>query len=476
MSTKSHFADDGSPQPSPRSSAPFVALSCFAVANGMEAEVRQAFRARPHSVDGVAGFLRMEVMQPAEDASEFWLMTFWTDEESFRAWHRSHRYADAHAGIPKGLKLVRGRTRIRYFAMSAPDDSSPAYSPAGFVADRERIAAEIVSRHFARNPDLARRYGDSGRSKCEADARYHILYLAEAVAASSPELFRNYAVWLSALLGGLGLPPAHLLTQLQTLAEVLSDREPSAQTRTAVGYLRGILADPAAIDSALDDYIGAPDTDTDLTARVLDALLAFDRRRALEAIDEAAASGLSLDRIYLGIFQPLLREVGKRWQTNGISVAQEHYCTAAIQLMMGRLSDRVFAGATNGFSVVAACVGEELHDVGLRMVADLLQAAGWDSRFLGADVPVRDLLRALRAVRADALCLSVTLTSHLARTHEVIQAIRAEPDLQRLRIVVGGYPFIVQPDLWRRMHADGHAADARSAVAVCNRLVGHRVG
>lgn len=93
----------------------FVALSCFTVANGMEAEVRAAFETRPHAVDQVEGFLRLEVIQPAEDSSEFWLLTFWTNEDSFKRWHRSHQYSDSHAGIPKGLKLVRGRTQVRYF-------------------------------------------------------------------------------------------------------------------------------------------------------------------------------------------------------------------------------------------------------------------------------------------------------------------------------------------------------------------------
>lgn len=94
----------------------FAALSCFTVANGMEADVREAFRARPHAVDDVEGFLRLEVIQPAENPSEFWLLTFWTDEVCYRRWHRSHHYSDSHAGIPKGLKLVRGRTEIRYFS------------------------------------------------------------------------------------------------------------------------------------------------------------------------------------------------------------------------------------------------------------------------------------------------------------------------------------------------------------------------
>jgi heme oxygenase (mycobilin-producing) len=39
----------------------FVAISKFAVANGMTAEVKQAFVNRPHLVDGAEGFVRMGV-------------------------------------------------------------------------------------------------------------------------------------------------------------------------------------------------------------------------------------------------------------------------------------------------------------------------------------------------------------------------------------------------------------------------------
>jgi heme oxygenase (mycobilin-producing) len=98
--------------PSPQG---FAALSRFTIANGMAAQVKAAFRDRPHLVDGATGFRRMEVISPVDRPEEIWLLTFWTDEESFRTWHRSHLYRDSHKGIPKGLKLVPGETEIKHF-------------------------------------------------------------------------------------------------------------------------------------------------------------------------------------------------------------------------------------------------------------------------------------------------------------------------------------------------------------------------
>jgi heme-degrading monooxygenase HmoA len=93
----------------------FTALSRFVIANGMEAEVRAAFRARPHMVDNVEGFRRMEVISPLARPQEIWLLTFWKDRKSYELWHHSHMYHDSHRGIPKGLKLVPGETQISHF-------------------------------------------------------------------------------------------------------------------------------------------------------------------------------------------------------------------------------------------------------------------------------------------------------------------------------------------------------------------------
>ena len=93
----------------------FVAISKFAVANGMTQEVKDAFVARPHLVDSAEGFVRLDVLSPVEMPNEIWLLTYWQSEESFRAWHKSHMYRDSHKGIPKGLKLDPNATEIRFF-------------------------------------------------------------------------------------------------------------------------------------------------------------------------------------------------------------------------------------------------------------------------------------------------------------------------------------------------------------------------
>lgn len=92
-----------------------MALSRFEVRPGWEGSVATAFRDRPRLVDDEPGFLRLEVIRPMATPTEFWLLTFWTDEASFRRWHREHDRRAVHDRIPAGLKLVPGSAEVSAF-------------------------------------------------------------------------------------------------------------------------------------------------------------------------------------------------------------------------------------------------------------------------------------------------------------------------------------------------------------------------
>jgi two-component system NtrC family sensor kinase len=89
-----------------------LAISRFKVANGMEAEVREAFLTRPGFVDSAKGFLGMETYTLKTDASVFYLVTRWSDQDSFHTWHHSKQHHESHRFIPKGLKLDGSYTEV----------------------------------------------------------------------------------------------------------------------------------------------------------------------------------------------------------------------------------------------------------------------------------------------------------------------------------------------------------------------------
>jgi diguanylate cyclase (GGDEF)-like protein len=78
----------------------------------MEEEVRKAFLHRPCQVEKAPGFRGLEVLTDATDPAQFLLLTRWTDEESFRAWHSSEAHHESHKLIPRGLKLDASFTSV----------------------------------------------------------------------------------------------------------------------------------------------------------------------------------------------------------------------------------------------------------------------------------------------------------------------------------------------------------------------------
>jgi methanogenic corrinoid protein MtbC1 len=209
----------------------------------------------------------------------------------------------------------------------------------------------------------------------------------------------------------------------------------------------------------------------DLAARYLEALLGARRNDAGRLVLSAVETGTSVRSIYMDVFQPVQREIGRLWQTNEVSVAQEHFCTAATQLIMGQLFPMFPQIPRNGKRVVVTCVGGELHEVGARMVADLFEMEGWDSYFLGANTPSKGILSAVAEREADILAVSVTIHYNVEAARQLICAVRGSPDATSLKVMVGGRPFLVAPSLWSAVGGDGFAPDAEEATVAAARLV-----
>lgn len=86
----------------------------------------------------------------------------------------------------------------------------------------------------------------------------------------------------------------------------------------------------------------------------MNALLGGYRRAAGQLVFDAAERGEPVCELYLHVFQPALREIGRLWQLNKIGVAQEHFCNAATQIVMSQLVPRSSAAERRGRGADAA--------------------------------------------------------------------------------------------------------------------------
>ena len=344
---------------------------------------------------------------------------------------------------------------------------------AGHAIERQRrqLAEAVVARQYDRQPELRERYGTGGQAKCVQDTEYHLAYLAAAVMYSSQVLFCDYIAWAKMVLAAIGVVPQDLEANLLCLRDVLTVQLPAESAAVVAPIIDAALRMLPDAPLESPSFLDGDDALTALARRYLQALLRAERHQASHLILDAVRDGVTVDDIYLRVFARSQREVGRLWQCREITVAQEHYCSAATQLVMSQLYPYLFALPKSGLRLAAASVREELHEIGLRIVTDLLEADGWDTLYLGANVPAEALLRTIEQQRPNLLVISATMSFHLGDVERLITLVRSCAGGQGLPIMVGGYPFNVDSELWRRVGADGQGANAEQAREVASRLV-----
>lgn len=108
---------------------------------------------------------------------------------------------------------------------------------------------------------------------------------------------------------------------------------------------------------------------------------------------------------------PLLADVGERWRCGELSISVEHFLTATIRSALIPSLGSVHAepGAPK---IVFATPSGEPHDLGSLVAALVAARAGAESIFIGADVPIADLVDAVAQSRADVLVLGLVTLPH----------------------------------------------------------------
>src|SRR4051812_9791154 len=163
-----------------------------------------------------------------------------------------------------------------------------------------------------------------------------------------------------------------------------------------------------------------------LLERYAEALTAGDAQAALAVVEEALSDGIPPAEIQAAVIQPALVRVGELWEHHELTVADEHLASEITQRVLVRLVAPLRAAepSTREKVLVSAVEGER-HVIGLRMVADVLEGAGFDVLFLGADVPTGSLIAAIARHAPAVTVLGCTCTA--TALVEAISAIGDSP-------------------------------------------------
>ncbi len=144
--------------------------------------------------------------------------------------------------------------------------------------------------------------------------------------------------------------------------------------------------------------------------------------------------------------------------------------TAIIERQMGDLHVYFKPKIEKDKILVIGSVDKEYHRVGVRMVADFFEQDGWTVHYLGAAVPTETFLAMAREMKADLIGLSAQMIYHLPSVTDFVRQ-TGQYGLDGIPIMVGGMPFIQQPELYTKLDVHFSGVDALDAVKKANQLV-----
>ncbi|MBN2344650.1 MAG: cobalamin-dependent protein [Deltaproteobacteria bacterium] len=173
----------------------------------------------------------------------------------------------------------------------------------------------------------------------------------------------------------------------------------------------------------------------------LAALIRGDSSRCLAIVKELIDTQIDIRDLYTQLFQSSLYEVGRLWEQNKISVAREHLATAITDRAMHLAYPRLFAEPPNGRKrAVVSCAANEMHQIGGKMVADILELNHWDTHFLGANTPTDQLLTHIEEESASLVALSLSVYFNMPSLIQLITLVRET--YPGIKIIVGGQAFL----------------------------------
>ena len=331
----------------------------------------------------------------------------------------------------------------------------------------QQLTQEIHRRQLEHDPQLRETLDERAIQKMYQDVQYNVDFLRVAMQLETDTIFANYARWMYQLLSSLMTycTREQLRDRMVYHYELIRTCMVSVIPKEMQPKLHRLLdlavcATREECERDTEPQPGPMPYEDEIT-RYIDCLLQADTKGAIGLVADYIKAGIPLEDICVDIVAEAMRRVGELWHRHQVSVDMEYYCTSTTQMALSQLYPIIFNRSRKGKTVVVACVGSELHEMGARMVADLFEYNGWDSVYLGAAVPVKTILAAVSEHKPLVVALSVTMPQHLPICRDTIGQLRkAYPEL---KIAVGGNGFS-DTDIWKHWKVDQYTKDARALV------------
>lgn len=301
----------------------------------------------------------------------------------------------------------------------------------------------------------------------------HALFMETVFRMNSPETLARTVPWVYRAYRNHGFSYEYFPTELRAWIEAIGTHLSAESAHQILPAYRWMIAQHETMirlaESPPETVLPQAHAWTEQASAMLAALLEGQRGRCVELAQQLVQRETDLPGFYLTVLQPCMYRVGSLWESGEISVAQEHLATSLVSRIMASIYQRLVPPESTLGTAVVTAAPQEYHELGARMVADMLELDGWDVLFLGANTPVEDIIRTVVDRKAQLVALSASMFFNVTAVRELFTRLRTEAGVPGLRLMAGGQAFALLPDCSRAIGADACVLDAEEGVALARR-------
>ena len=201
-----------------------------------------------------------------------------------------------------------------------------------------------------------------------------------------------------------------------------------------------------------------------LASELYVALVALDRPR-IESLFQQAVSRTGPMQAVEELMVPSLIRLGEEWNAGKVALSQIYMSSRICEDIVKRILPATDA-ERKAPSQLAIVVLSDYHTLGKRIVLSVMRASGFEILDYGR-MEVDELVERVLADDVKILLISVLMLPSALKVKAVRAALNARGS--RMRIAVGGAPFLFDPELWREVGADAMGRSAADAVTIIRR-------
>jgi methanogenic corrinoid protein MtbC1 len=151
------------------------------------------------------------------------------------------------------------------------------------------------------------------------------------------------------------------------------------------------------------------------------------------------------------VAEPLMHEVGDRWEDGRLCVASEHLASAAVRNLLGGTLRRT-AQSSNSLPILFTTLPGDRHELGVLSCAAIAVELGANAIYLGPDLPIGEVVAASGATRAGAVAVGASGCSPARQRERAVRQLRrALPSDVALWIGGSGSKSLTLPDRTERI-------------------------